>query len=122
MVREMKEQNDVFDDRVGQLKEWLRKRTPQTAVSTRPRWRDWLIGFAVAIVLLVGIGIALMPSPGKALSRSPLGMMESKGILRYFEDQMPEYGGRVGVIVASEALEAVSREGQGILIVLPENF
>jgi len=122
MVDAMKEENHRFEDRVGKLMEWLRKRIPDSNPK-RPRWIDGAIGFAIASVLL-GVVYTWAPSSIIALAarKTALSSMERKGVLQYFEDEMPEYGGKVGVIVATEALHATSRDGKGILIVLPQTL
>jgi hypothetical protein len=77
----------------------------------------------LATVLLGGVYFLLPDSViAPATHQTALGSMENKGLLQYFEDEMPEYGGSVGVIVATEALHATSRDGEGILIVLPETL
>jgi hypothetical protein len=122
MVDAMKEENHRFDDRVGKLMEWLRERVPDPNPD-KPRWIDRAIGFAIASVLF-GVAYTLVPGSiiAPAARETALGSMERKGILQYFEDKMPEYGGKVGVIVATEALHATSRDGKGILIVLPQTL
>ena len=129
VVAAMKAERDAFQTQAGQLLGQLRRLNQRGGNGARA-FAGMMGGIAAGAVIAAAL-LALvskpwrelrerLPTPLPAGAKSPAETLVEHGYIDYFEDDSPEHGGKVGIVVYSgKVLSAQEEAGMGIIVTRP---